>query len=57
VWHGKQERLDVFVAERAGRPVRLDPVEIAQAAWFALDAPPDPVGPSTRLALAAMREA
>ena len=57
VWHGKHERLDVFVADRVGRPVRLDPVEIAQAGWFPLDAPPDRVGPSTRLALALLRDA
>ncbi len=55
VWHGKHERLDVFACERAGRPVRLDPVEIAHAGWFALDAPPARVGPSTRMALTAMR--
>lgn len=54
IWHGKHERLDIFVTERAARPVRFDPVEIADAGWFALDAPPQPLGPSTRMALRAM---
>jgi len=57
VWHGKRERLDVYALDRAGRPLRPDPVEIAEAGWFALDAPPSPVGPSTRMALGALRRA
>ena len=55
--HGKHERLDVFALDWPGGRIRLDPVEIAEAAWFALDAPPAPVGPSTRLALSAVRGA
>jgi 8-oxo-dGTP diphosphatase len=51
VWHGKHERLDVFAVAWRGEPLRLDPVEIACAAWFPLDAPPAPLGPSTRMAL------
>ena len=51
VVHGKRERLDVFCAPWPGGAPRLDPVEIADAAWFALDAPPSPIGTSTVLAL------
>ena len=54
-FHGRHERLEVFTLDWPGGRLRLDPVEIAEAAWFALDAPPARVGPSTRLALAAMR--
>jgi 8-oxo-dGTP diphosphatase len=50
-WHGKTERLDVFGARWPGGPVRSDPVEIAEAAWFARGTPPSPLGPSTRVAL------
>ena len=56
-FHGKHERLDVFALDWPGGRLRLDPVEIAEAAWLALDPPPGPVGPSTRLALAALRAA
>jgi 8-oxo-dGTP pyrophosphatase MutT (NUDIX family) len=54
-WHGKTERLDVFGARWPGGPVRPDPVEIAEAAWFPRDAPPSPLGPSTRVALRTLR--
>ena len=56
-YHGKNERLDVFVLPWTGGRLRLDPVELAEAAWFSLDAPPQPVGPSTRLALSVVRDA
>ena len=54
VWHGRSEHLEVFGAPWPGGPVRRDPVEIAEAAWWPLDAPPDRLGPSTRLTLAAL---
>jgi 8-oxo-dGTP pyrophosphatase MutT (NUDIX family) len=56
-WYGKREQLSVFVAPWPGGAPRLDPVEIADAAWFSLAAPPSPVGPSTRLALDVLRDA
>ena len=54
VWHGRSEHVEVFGAPWPGGPVRRDPVEIAEAAWWPLDAPPDRLGPSTRLALEAI---
>jgi 8-oxo-dGTP pyrophosphatase MutT (NUDIX family) len=56
VWHGQREQLTVFVAPWPGGAPRLDPVEIADAAWFSLEEPPSPVGPSTRLALRVLAE-
>ena len=53
-WHGRREHLEVFGAPWPGGPVRRDPVEIAAVAWFSPAEPPAPLGPSTRLALAAL---
>ena len=51
-WYGKSEALTVFSAPWPGGPVRPDPIEIATSAWFPLDAPPHPLGPTTVAALA-----
>ncbi len=53
-WYGKDEQLVVLGAPWPGGPVRPDPVEIAASAWFALDAPPSPVGRTTAAALEAL---
>jgi 8-oxo-dGTP pyrophosphatase MutT (NUDIX family) len=53
-WYAKVEELTVCRAPwPAGARVRADPVEIAVVRWFALDAPPAPLGPTT---VAALRE-
>ena len=55
-WYGKVEELTVFRAPSpAGVRLRRDPVEIAEAAWFALDRPPDPLGRTTVAALRVLR--
>ena len=55
-WYGKVEELTVFRAPwRGGAPLRRDPVEIAALAWFPLDAPPSPLGPTTAAALRVIR--
>jgi 8-oxo-dGTP pyrophosphatase MutT (NUDIX family) len=54
-WHGKSESLECFGARWPGGPVRYDRVEIGAVGWFALDDPPSPVGPSTRVALEGLR--
>ena len=51
VWQGKHESLAICAAPWPGGPVRPDPVEIAVAEWFALASPPQPLGPTTRVAL------
>jgi 8-oxo-dGTP pyrophosphatase MutT (NUDIX family) len=51
-WYAKVEELTVLRAPcPPGARVRRDPVEIATADWFALDAPPAPLGPTTVAAL------
>ena len=54
-WYAKVEELTVF---RASWPrftrVRIDPVEIASYAWFPLEGPPSPLGPTTEAALRAL---
>jgi 8-oxo-dGTP pyrophosphatase MutT (NUDIX family) len=50
-WYGKEESLLAYGARWPGGPVRYDRVEIAAAAWFPLDHPPSPLGPSTRAIL------
>ncbi len=50
-WHAKDEVLTVFSAPWPGGRVRRDPVEIAAVAWFALDDPPERIGPTTNAAL------
>ncbi len=50
-WYGKTEVVTVFAAPWPGGPVRCDPVEIAHFAWFELDRPPAPLGPTTVAAL------
>ncbi len=52
-WYGKEEQLAIFAAPWPGGAVRRDPVEIAEVRWFALDAPPAPLGRTT---VAALRE-
>ena len=48
-WYYKRERLTLFAAPwPAGARPRFDAVEIGDAGWFALDAPPAPIGPATR---------
>ncbi len=54
-WYGKDEQLTVFGAAWPGGPVRRDPVEIAEVGWFALDALPSPLGPTTVAALRVVR--
>ena len=54
-WYGQDEQLTGFTAPWPGGPVRPDPVEIATARWFPLDAPPAPLGPSTVAALEIVR--
>ncbi len=51
-WYFKRERLTCFAAPwpEGARP-SFDPVEIGDAAWFALDDPPVPQGPATRAVL------
>ena len=43
LWHFKRERLSYFAARWPGGTPRVDPVEIAEAAWF------DPRGPLPKL--------
>ncbi|HEV2812776.1 MAG TPA: NUDIX hydrolase [Solirubrobacteraceae bacterium] len=54
-WYGKDEELSVCAASWPGGAVRPDPVEIAAFAWFSLDAPPSPLGPTTTAALRVLR--
>jgi 8-oxo-dGTP pyrophosphatase MutT (NUDIX family) len=54
VWHHKHEELRVFGAAWPGGPVRRDPVEIAEARWFAPSAPPARLGEATQAVLAAV---
>jgi 8-oxo-dGTP pyrophosphatase MutT (NUDIX family) len=57
-WYAKVEELTVFRAPwPAGSRPRRDPVEIATLQWFALDAPPAPLGPTTVAALRALGSA
>jgi 8-oxo-dGTP pyrophosphatase MutT (NUDIX family) len=53
-WRGRPEEITVCGARWPGGPIRVDPVEIAVAEWFPLDAPPEPLGPTTVAALAAV---
>lgn len=53
-WYGKEEQLGIFGAPWPGGDVTRDPVEIAEAGWFALDAPPSPLGRTTVAALEAI---
>ncbi len=55
-WYGKDELLTIFEGRWPGGAVRPDPVEIAAFAWFALDRPPQPLGPTTVAALEAVAE-
>ena len=54
-WYAKVEELTVFRAAFPGGRIRRDPVEIAAADWFSLDAPPAPLGPTTAAALRVVR--
>lgn len=54
-WYDKVEELTVFRATWPGGRIRRDPVEIATAEWFALSAPPAPLGPTTVAALRVVR--
>ena len=48
-WYFGRQPLTCFrAAWPAGARPRFDPVEIGDAAWFALDAPPARIGPATR---------
>ena len=49
-WDGKRETLFVYSAPWPGGPVRFDPVEVLEAAWFAVDALP-PLGAATETAI------
>jgi NAD+ diphosphatase len=55
IWHHRDQALTVCSAPWPGGSVRPDPIEIAAADWFALDAPPIPLGPTTVAALAVLR--
>ena len=53
-WYFKRERLTTFAAPwPPGARPRFDPVEIGDAAWFALDAPPARLGPATQSVISA----
>jgi 8-oxo-dGTP pyrophosphatase MutT (NUDIX family) len=53
LWHFKRERLAFFRTRWPGGEPRVDPVEIAEAAWFDPDHLPDRLGVGTRAVLAA----
>lgn len=53
-WYAKIEELTVFRAAWPGGRGRRDPVEIADVGWFAPDAPPAPLGPTTAASLRAL---
>jgi 8-oxo-dGTP pyrophosphatase MutT (NUDIX family) len=48
LWHFKREQLSYFKARWPGGVPRVDPVEIAEAAWFDPAAPPENLGEGTR---------
>jgi 8-oxo-dGTP pyrophosphatase MutT (NUDIX family) len=50
-WDFKHESLTWFEAEWPGGRGTYDPVEIAEVAWFALDALPDRLGEAARVVL------
>ena len=50
-WDFKHEHLSAFVATWPGGRRPYDPIEIAEVAWFALDAPPAHTGAATRAVL------
>lgn len=50
-WDHKHEQLSWFVADWPGGRGTYDPVEIAEVAWFALDALPQHCGAATRAVL------
>lgn len=52
LWHFKRERLSLFAADWPGGEPRVDPVEIAEAAWFAPGGPLPKLGDGTRAVLA-----
>ena len=54
LWHFKRERLAFFRARWPGGEPRVDPVEIAEAAWFDPAAPPERLGVGTAAVLRAL---
>lgn len=54
--YGHVDRIHYFRCALASQPVELEPnsAEIAEAAWFALDAPPRPLGKQVRQVLAVL---
>ena len=55
LWHFKREQLSYFRGAWPGGEPRVDPVEIAEAAWFDPAAPPSPLGVGTEAVLRALR--
>jgi 8-oxo-dGTP pyrophosphatase MutT (NUDIX family) len=53
LWHFKREQLSFFRGAWPGGAPRVDPVEIAEVGWFALDALPARLGVGTRAVLGA----
>ena len=54
LWHFKHERLSFFRAPWPGGDPRVDPVEIAGAAWFDPARPPERLGVGTEAVLRAL---
>jgi 8-oxo-dGTP pyrophosphatase MutT (NUDIX family) len=55
LWHFKHETLHFFAGGWPGGAARVDPVEIADAAWFDPAAPPERLGQGTRAVIEALR--
>ena len=51
LWHWKHERLTFFTARWPGGEPLVDPVEIAEVAWFDPRRPPEQLGVGTRAVL------
>ena len=54
-WHFKREQLSFFAAPWPGGEPRVDPVEIAEAAWFHPAGPLPKLGAGTEAVLASLR--
>ncbi|CAA9517539.1 MAG: hypothetical protein AVDCRST_MAG85-2708 [uncultured Solirubrobacteraceae bacterium] len=54
LWHFKREQLSYYAARWPGGEPRVDPVEIAEAAWFDPASPPERLGVGTRAVLGAL---
>ena len=54
LWHFKHERLTFFAGGWPGGAATIDPVEIAEARWFALDDLPPALGEGTAAVITAL---